>query len=176
MSTRARIKPVLLLFLSFGLCAAAPPTTAPDASPCYVAAYRALDFTIGTWRVTDPDGNSRGTAEVKYDLGGCTVVENWKAPDGHRGTNVDAYSSDDKNWHRLFADNKGHVHVFAGVIAGTSIHYDGTSKAPDGAEVLNRLNIRMQNSDKMMQLWQQSSDRGKTWRVVFRDFYTRMKG
>jgi hypothetical protein len=170
MTTNGRLSPILLLLLWLNpICA-----TASDASPCRSAAYRALNFTIGTWKVTDPDGGSRGVATVAYNLAGCAVVESWSAPDGHSGTNVDAYSSDDNRWHRLFVDNKGHVHTFVGTTTRMRIRYEGSSKGPHGEDVLNRLSITAQNPNEMIQVWQQSHDRGRTWNGVFFDHYSRM--
>jgi hypothetical protein len=169
MSMHGRLGPILLLLLSATAVSGKP----SDTSPCRSAAYRTFDFTKGTWNVTDPQGKSRGVATVGYDLDGCAVVESWSAPDGHSGTNVDAYSSDDKHWHRLFVDNKGHVHEFTGTSTGTLIRYEGLSKGPNGEDVLNQLDISARSSNVMVQVWQQSRDRGKTWNVVFRDLYTR---
>ena len=172
MSTYTRIGSIVVLFLIVGLAA----RVAAEASSCGSAAYHAFDFTLGAWNVADPKGNSRGTATVKYALDECAVVESWTAPDGHRGTNIDAFSSDDMRWHRFFVDNKGHVHVFDGTAANGLIRYTGTSTGSKGQPVLNRLLIRAERSGTMLQTWQQSNDRGRTWIVIFSDFYTPAKG
>lgn len=172
MSTLARSGAILALVLTVGAAACA----AADASPCGSSAYHAFDFTLGAWNVADPQGNSRGTASVKYALDGCAVVESWTAPDGHRGTNIDAFSSDDVRWHRFFVDNKGHVHVFAGIATNGLVRYAGTSTGSKGEPVLNRLVIRAGRSGTMLQTWQQSDDRGRTWIVIFSDLYTPSKG
>ena len=149
---------------------------AADAEPCGAAVYHALGFTIGTWTITDPSGTDRGTATIAYSLDGCAVQETWSAPDGHRGTNIDAYSADDRHWHRLFVDNKGHVHTFAGDTNGASIRYFGDSKGPNGSPVLNRLVISMHEHGAMLQVWQQSDDGGRRWRRVFEDRYRLARG
>lgn len=165
-----RLGPIVLLLLwGTAICAAAP-----GSSSCRSAAYRALNFTIGTWKVTDPDGRSRGVATIAYNLEGCEVVESWSAPDGHNGTNVDAYSLDDKRWHRLFVDNKGHVHAFVGSTAAMRISYEGSSKGSHGEDVFNRLSITARSPNEMVQVWQQSHDRGRTWNGVFFDHYNRV--
>ena len=172
MSTYTRIGSIVVLFLIVGLAA----RVAAEASSCGSAAYHAFDFTLGAWNVTGPKGNSRGTATVKRSLDGCAVVESWTAPDGHRGTNIDAFSSDDARWHRFFVDNKGHVHVFEGIAASGVVRYAGTSTGSKGQPVLNRLLIRAGPSGTMLQTWQQSGDRGTTWSVIFSDRYTPSKG
>jgi hypothetical protein len=150
---------------------------ADAARPCSTAPYLALTFTIGTWTITDSAGNSRGTATIAYTLDGCAVQETWSAPDGHRGINIDAYSADDRHWHRLFVDNKGHVHTFTGNTNGASILYTGVSRGTNGTLVLNRLLIdTLRPGAAMRQTWQQSDDDGRNWRRVFQDHYRLVKG
>jgi len=171
-SSRAKFGAILVLVLT----TTATARVAADTSPCGSSAYHAFDFTLGAWNVTGPKGNSRGTATVKRSLDGCAVVESWTAPDGHRGTNIDAFSSDDARWHRFFVDNKGHVHVFEGIAVSGAVRYAGTSTGSKGQPVLNRLLIRAAPNGTMLQTWQQSGDRGATWIVIFSDRYTPSKG
>ena len=98
---------------------------------------------IGDWTVVDGEGHPTGTSTIRADLDGCAVIENWVSPDGAvRGRNVDAYNAEDTHWHRFFVDNRGHVHDFAGITTGAAVQYEGTSHAPDGADVRHRLTIR----------------------------------
>jgi hypothetical protein len=135
-----------------------------------------MDFTIGDWAVTDSQGNPMGKSEIRPDLDGCVVVENWTAPGGSpNGRNTDGYNQEDKGWHRYFADTRGHAHVFEGVAKGDSIEYEGTSKGENGKPVLNRLTISLDGPDKMSQLWQKSRDGGKTWERAFQGNFSRIK-
>jgi hypothetical protein len=146
------------------------------AGACSAPEYHALDFTIGDWAVSDSQGNAIGTSEIRSDLGGCVVVENWVAPGGSpSGRNLDGYNQEDKRWRRYFADTRGHAHVFEGTSNGDSIQYEGTSKGPKGEAVLNRLTIRKDGPDKMTQIWQKSSDGGKTWEPAFQGVFSRLK-
>jgi hypothetical protein len=146
------------------------------AGACSATEYHALDFTIGDWAVSDSQGNAIGTSEIRSDLGGCVVVENWVAPGGSpMGRNMDGYNQEDKRWRRYFADTRGHAHVFEGMSNGDSIQYEGTSKGPKSEAVLNRLTIRKDGPDKMTQIWQKSSDGGKTWDPAFQGVFSRIK-
>lgn len=162
-----------LLFL---LMCAMPPGQA-HAAPAHCAGagpYRALDFTIGTWAVTAPDGTSEGPSVIRPAVNGCMLVEDWGGP-GDGGQNVDAYSADDRQWHRLYVDSDGRVHVFAGRSDGGTMGYEGTSREPRGGTALNRLTIRPHGADAFDELWQKSRDGGKTWKVVFTGTYRRAK-
>lgn len=152
---------------------AAPSATPPEtpAGTCAQPAYRGLDFTLGTWKVTGPEGESYGTSTISRGLYGCLVFERWQAG-SLSGRNVDAYDAEDGQWHRFFVTSAGKVHSFSGTIADGALRYEGTSV--DGtAHVLNRFSIRSTASDAMTQRWEQSADGGKTWRTVYEAVYRR---
>jgi hypothetical protein len=102
------------------------------------------------------------------------VVERWDGGRGHTGENLLAYSADDKSWHGMFADNQGRVHVFLdGRVAPDSAEFSGPSRGPEGEAILNRVTIHRVSSAHIEQVWEKSSDSGKTWTTVFRGEYTR---
>jgi hypothetical protein len=175
------VAPIALCFAVALVRPAAANPTAPAAAAaaqgaCTAPEYRALDFTLGTWSVVDGQGDPIGTSKIESEFSGCVVVENWVSPDGSaKGRNIDAYSNDDKQWHRLFIDNRGHVHNFEGTAPGAKVEYQGPSKGPNGEDMLNRLTIEREGADKMRQLWEKSSDGGKTWQRAFQGVFTRVK-
>lgn len=85
------------------------------------------------------------------------------------------YSSDDKGWHGMFADNKGRVHIFEGKVRPGSAEFLGPSTSQDGQAVLNRIKIVQISADKVQQTWEKSSDEGATWTIEFRGEYSRKK-
>jgi len=148
-------------------------STDSTAAQCaHLAEYRSLDFTIGTWTTTDRKGSFAGTSTIKYDLDGCMLIETWRGR-GVSGRNLDAYNAEDKHWHRFFVNSLGKVHVFEGISDGTSIRYEGTSADSNGKNIWNRLTIRKDGPNKVAQLWQKSSDGGKTWQTAFQAIYIR---
>jgi hypothetical protein len=50
------------------------------------------------------------------------IVESWDGGKGHTGS-MFAYGADDKQWHGMFADNQGHVHMFAGKVTTAAAFY-----------------------------------------------------
>ena len=147
----------------------------PDAASCGASpANRALDFWLGNWTIAAPGGSQNATSTVTLELNKCLVVERWDGGRGHSGENFFAYSADDKSWHGLFADNAGRVHVFLnGKAAPGSAQFTGPNQAPKGETVLNRVTISRTDANHVEQLWQKSSDQGKTWTTVFRGEYQR---
>ena len=73
-----------------------------------------MDFWLGAWTVSYPGMSGNAGSKVYLELDKCMIVESWDGGKGHSGENIFAYSSDDKSWHGMFADNQGRVHVFEG--------------------------------------------------------------
>lgn len=157
-------------------CFVIPPrAAAADAASCAAnPANRALDFWLGQWTIAAPGGAANATSTVTLQLDKCLVVERWDGGRGHTGENVLAYSADDQSWHGFFADNEGRVHVFFhGKASPGSVEFSAPSRGPNGETTLNRVIISRINADQVEQLWQKSSDDGKTWTTAFRGQYTR---
>ena len=148
---------------------------AANASSCAASpANRALDFWLGQWTIAAPGGAANATSTVTLQLDKCLIVERWNGGRGHTGENVLAYSSDDQSWHGFFADNEGRVHVFLhGKASPGSVEFSAPGHGPKGESILNRVTISRINADQVEQLWQKSSDDGKTWTTAFRGQYTR---
>lgn len=148
-------------FAAVGPCAANP-------------ANRQLDYWLGNWKIGGEGSSGNARSSVTLSLDKCLVVESWDGGRGHSGQNVFGYSSDDKSWYGMFADNEGRVHVFtSGKVSAGSAQFEGTSRGPDGENVLNRVKIMRLNPDKVAQSWEKSKDNGATWNLVFRGEYSR---
>ena len=151
-----------------------PPSAAATPDTCAArSAGRELDYWLGDWVVTSPGGTAGATSTVSLDLDNCLLIESWSSGEGHRGKNLFAYNSDDGNWHGLFADNKGRVHVFEGRVASGTAEFSGTSRGPNGRATLNRIRVLRVTPNKVEQIWEQSTDDGTTWAAVFRGEYSR---
>jgi hypothetical protein len=167
-----------LLFLAVAVspCLAAPAARAPgDRPPCVANAQgRRLDFWLGHWIVTDREQPSHATSVVSLELGKCLVVENWNDAAGHRGENLFGYNLDSNTWSGLFADNRGHIHIFGhGTVTAGKADFYGSSGGPHGKAILNRISIVLVTPNNVEQTWQQSADNGTTWTTVFRGEYSR---
>lgn len=137
------------------------------------AESRQMDFWLGDWTVTHPGIPGSANSKVYVELDKCLVVESWDGGKGHKGENMFAYSSDDKSWHGMFADNQGRVHVFAGKVMPGSAEFVGPSRSPNGEAVLNRVKVVRVSADKVEQSWEKSTDNGGTWTTEFHGEYAR---
>lgn len=181
-SRRSHPKPCRLLLLALCFVASASMLAprsfaASDAAPCTAdPQHRALDFWLGAWNINVPNESTTATSHVTLELDRCLIVERWDGGDGHSGENLFGYSADDQSWHGFFADNHGRVHLFLdGRATPGSATFTGPSRDSDGKTELNRISIRRVSATQVEQLWQKSSDGGKSWNTVFKGEYTRKR-
>jgi len=135
---------------------------------------RQLDYWLGTWTVSAPGSTDTSTAKVSLSLDHCLFTESWDNGKGHAGKDMFAYSPDDNNWHGMFADNEGRVHLFdRGKVAAGTAEFEGPSRGPQGEAVLNRVKLTRVSPNKLQQTWEKSTDNGATWNTIFRGEYSR---
>ena len=173
--TRGNILVLFVCLVAFGF--AAPSSfAAPDSQPPCSAnsESRQLDFWLGTWNISYPGAPAGTVSSVKLVLDQCELVESWDDGQGHKGENRFAYNYENKTWRGMFADNRGHVHVFTdGKVSNGSAEFSGPSRDPDGHTTFHRIRVSRTNVNKVDQIWEKSSDNGATWTTVFRGEYSR---
>jgi hypothetical protein len=152
-------------------------SAAADSGKCAaVPASQALNYWLGDWTVTTPEEPGSSTSKVSLLLDKCVVVENWKDGTGHSGENIFAYNLGEKSWRGMFVNDHGQAHVFVdGKVAAGTAEFDGPSRGPKGEMILNRIRLVRKTPNKVEQTWEQSTDNGNTWTMVFRGEYSRQK-
>ncbi len=172
---RCNLSKSMSLVILIGLALTINGFAGTDAAPCAAnLENRQLDYWLGNWKIGAAGSSGNAHSTVSLSLDKCLVVENWDGGRGHYGQNVFGYSADGKNWYGMFADNQGRVHVFtSGKVSSGSAEFEGTSRGPNGENVLNRVRVIRLGPNKVEQTWEKSSDNGATWNVVFRGEYSR---
>ena len=169
-----RLPFVLGLFIAPPLLAQAEPI----APPCAEAARRALDFWVGHWTVTDPDGKPAGKNEITRVSGGCGLLERWESPGMNgstfRGLGYHAWDPRLSAWRQLWTDTSGRVVDMEGEVKDGVVMYrwkiPGTS-----ASALGRYTVSAQAGGKVRQHGERSVDGGKSWSTTFDYVYTRLE-
>ena len=157
---------------------AAPPLLAqaePVAPACADASRRALDFWIGSWIVSDPDGKPAGKNEITRISGGCGLLERWESPGASgstfRGVGHHAYDPSRGGWRQLWTDTSGRTVDMEGDAKGGIVTYRW--KIPGNTPALGRYTVAPLPAGKVRQHGERSTDGGKTWSTTFDYVYTR---
>ena len=147
----------------------APPAPPPPA--CQTAEYRQFDFWLGEWEVFLPNGRKAGDSRIESIAAGCALLENWSGNGGFSGKSVNMYDRIDQRWHQSWVDSSGSRLDLAGVFAEKRMVLSSAAKAGP----LQRIAWSVNDDGSVRQLWEASSDEGKTWAVQFDGKYVRRK-
>jgi len=151
----------------------APP--APIAKPCQGAEHRQFDFWVGRWDVFGPAGKKAGESKVELIADGCALLEEWSGGGGFTGKSLNIYS--DGQWHQTWVDNSGTLLMLAGGLAERSMVLSMTGPSPTDpkATQLQRITWTPGGDGSVRQLWESSTDAGRTWVVLFDGRYVRAR-
>jgi hypothetical protein len=150
--------------------------TMPAPPPCTAPEHRQFDFWIGDWIVHDPSGKLVGENHITRLHNGCVLHENWTGRGGFTGSSLNAYDAERKKWHQTWVDGSGGVLTLDGEFADGRMTLDGRS-APDaqGVVTLQRITWTPLPDGRVRQLWQSSTDAGRTWTVAFDGYYSKVR-
>lgn len=144
--------------------------------PCmFVAEQRQFDFWVGEWNVFNPSGEQVGTSSIQNVVEGCVIFENWTNMQGQTGKSLNFYNSAKKKWQQTWVGYDGGVLELAGEYKDGAMRYTGETIDETGKKTLEKLTFFNMSADRVRQLWEQSTDEGKTWAVVFDGLYIRRK-
>ena len=155
-----RLRSLIVLTLSISFAAA---VFAAD-PPCTSAAHRQFDFWVGTWSVELPTGKVAGTNRITKIENGCALLEEWTGAGGMTGKSLNIYDASRKVWHQTWVDSSGTLLTLEGRFENDAMRL--TSKT-------NRITWSRLSDGNVRQLWEQTTDGGKTWKVAFDGKYIR---
>ena len=149
----------------------------PPGRPCSASEYRQFDFWIGSWDVYEPGDKLAGRNDIESIAGGCALLENWAGRGGFTGKSLNTWDSERRRWHQTWTDSAGSLLLLEGGLDGDRMVLG--SEAADAAGVPGAVRQRIawsrQADGSVRQLWETSTDGGKTWSVVFDGRYVRRK-
>jgi hypothetical protein len=152
----------------------APSPAPPSApAPCAAHIYHEFDFWIGDWSVTEK-GQPAGSNRIDRLLEGCALMENWFGADGSRGHSLNFYDRRRGVWQQTWIDNAAGTLNLTGQFRAGHMVLSGTSlDEKTHAQRIDRITWTPNPDGTVRQLWDQSHDSGRTWKVVFDGLYTR---
>ncbi len=155
-----------------------PALAQDDQTPCRgTEVGRALDFWIGSWRVTSVSGEqSYGENDVTWDAGGCAIHEFWESADGTRGTSLFYFAINEQVWHQVWVSSDTslpwglkHKDMVSRAADGT-LQFQGVSQGEDGP-YFDRTTLSPLDDGSVRQVIEISTDEGATWRQMFEAIY-----
>jgi len=138
---------------------------------CADLAYRQFDFWQGEWNVATADGKLVGRDRIEKAYGGCVLQEHWTSVDGGTGGSVTLYDMSRKVWHQTWVDSTGTLVVLEGGLKDGAMIMTG-EMTDGGKRVQDRMSWTPLGA-KIRQLWETSSDGGKTWTTIFDVYYSK---
>jgi hypothetical protein len=174
------LSPLLAGVLALGVAdletshaAADPPAATPAAKPCATPEHRQFDFWLGDWDVTNPAGKAAGRNRITLILGGCALREEWTGASGTSGTSLNMFDADARRWRQTWMDDSGSVLLLTGEFRDGKMVLEGDSPAGPGKTVRQRITWTPLSGGRVRQLWDSSTDGGKTWKVEFDGMYAK---
>lgn len=152
--------------------AARPTRPKVPAQPCASPEHRQFDFWLGEWEVRQA-GKLAGTNRVTRILNGCALREEWTGASGSSGTSLNVYDAARRRWHQTWVDDKGNVLLLEGEWRGGRMVLEGEHPEPGGTVSRERITWTPQSGGRVRQLWESSTDSGKTWTVAFDGIYSK---
>lgn len=143
--------------------------------PCiYSAEARQFDFWVGDWEVFNPQGQKAGTNSVQLFSDGCGLLENWTGALGGDGKSINFYDAGTQKWYQSWMGTGGGALRYAGNFREGAMRFEGETVA-NGKKTLQKLTFFKLDENTVRQLFEASSDEGKTWAVTSDLKYVRKK-
>lgn len=134
---------------------------------CSAPEHRQFDFWVGDWDVTNAAGKPAGHNRIEPILRGCALRETWTGAGGSHGTSYNAWDRQRRRWHQTWMDDGGLVLRLEGGFSDGKMVLSGETLDSSGTVVQNRITWQETAPGAVRQLWEVSSDSGKTWGVIF---------
>jgi len=143
-----------------------------------------LNFWIGKWDVfawnpNTPNGTAQlGTNDVEAILERCVLLENWTPAGGVPGAggkSMNFWDVNRKQWRQVWVAAGGGSLDYAGSFRDGAMRFEGWTLGPQGQKVLQKLTFFAIAKDTVRQLFESSTDSGKTWQPGFDARYIRRK-
>jgi|SRR5688572_6611089 len=172
-----RLHALLLLLASLSVPAPGSAQSTPKPPSCAAAEHRQFDYWVGEWDVSDQNGKRLGENRITRIHDGCALLEEWRGNGGVTGSSLNIYDRERGKWHQTWVDGSGGLLLLdGGIVAGAmTLQGESVETGPPVKRSLQRIRWQPQSDGRVRQLWEASTDGGKTWTVAFDGWYSRRK-
>ena len=143
--------------------------------PCiYSAEARQFDFWVGDWDVFNTLGQKAGTNSVQLFSDGCGLLENWTNTTGGDGKSINFYDTGTGKWYQSWIGTGGGALRYSGNFREGAMRFEGETIA-NGAKTFQKLTFTKLDENTVRQLFEASTDDGKTWAITYDLKYVKRK-
>ncbi|MPQ46766.1 hypothetical protein GCQ56_07045 [Marinifilum sp. N1E240] len=138
--------------------------------------HRQFDFWVGKWDVYTGE-NIVGKNHVVLLQDKHVLQENWiSEKENFTGTSFSFYNPKTKKWHQVWIDKNGSNLLLKGEFkAGKMILSSGEDSNMGEQESIHRITWTLLTNGNVKQLWESTTDKGKTWTIQFEGVYKKSK-
>lgn len=135
---------------------------------------RHFDFWLGEWDVF-ANGKKAGENSITMAKGGCAIHENYITTGNYAGQSINFYDPIDKKWHQHWVGAGGDVYNYIETKRGDGLlQFESKFMSPVNGQIsLSRLTFTLEDDRTVRQLFESSTDEGKTWSIAFDGIYKR---
>jgi hypothetical protein len=139
---------------------------------CRSARFRELDFWLGEWNTTRPNGLSGGESSITGALNGCAIDERYN---GGVGRSISRYDRITGKWQQDYIDTTGFTLRLSGALdaAGAMQMADSIRAIPNGPALASTFVWTPNANATVRQIWNFSLDGGATFAVNSNLVYSR---
>jgi hypothetical protein len=126
-----------------------------------------FDFWLGEWEVHDPEGNHVGRSSISAVFETGALAEAWRGDSGVEGRSLNSWDPERGCWHQTWIDSTGGILLLDGGVHEGAMVLTGIT-----ADARQRISWTPEG-DGVRQLWETSTDDGRSWEAAFDGRYTR---
>ncbi len=143
-----------------------------NAYPCLTGKdYRHFDFWLGEWDVY-ANGRKVGDNSITMAQGGCAIHENYVTAGNYAGQSINYYDPIAKKWHQHWVGSGGDVYNYLETKREEGLlQFESDFMGANGQISLSRLTFTLNEDGTVRQLFEASTDEGKTWTIGFDGLY-----
>ncbi len=130
---------------------------------CNSENHIAFDFWLGYWEVYNKKGGHIGTNNIHLIQNGCGIQENWTSKGGGTGTSYNFYDVKTEKWYQSWISSSGNALMMSGGFSDGKMQMQ--SEPLNGK--IDRISWVPQEDNSVLQIWEISTDNGKTWKEAF---------
>ncbi len=136
---------------------------------------RHFDFWLGTWDVYT-NGQKAGVNVITRAKGGCAIHESYTTAGLYAGQSINFYDRIDKKWHQHWVGSSGDIYNYVETNrAEGMLQFESKYMNPAGQIALSRLTFTLNDDGTVRQLFENSTDDGKTWTPAFDGLYKKQE-